>query len=59
MAKVVVPRRNVEMTDLHRRNNIGSGLKMKEKPGVGPSQIIRRKENAALDRKIKSICRGC
>ena len=37
------------MTDLHRRNNIGSGLKMKEKPGVGPSQIIRRKENAALE----------
>ena len=49
MAKVVVSRRNVEMTDFHRRNNIGSGHEMKEQPGVGPSQIIRRKENGALE----------
>jgi FdhD protein len=49
MAKVIVPRRNVEVTDFHRRNNIESGLKMKEQPGIDSGQIIRRKKSGALE----------
>ena len=49
MTKVVVPRRNVEVTDFHRRNNIGSDLKMKEQSGIGSGQIIRRKKSGALE----------
>src|SRR5919197_6284050 len=37
------------MTDFHRRNNIRTGEKMKEQPGIGPGQIIRRKEGGALE----------
>jgi len=49
VAEIIVPRGNVEMTDFHRRNIIRTAAQMKEQPGIGPGQIIRRTKNGALE----------
>jgi FdhD protein len=49
MTDEIVSRRNVQVTDFHRRQQYLKSLHMKEPHSIGPGQIIRRKEDGALE----------
>src|SRR5438093_13183439 len=49
MADKIVPGRNVQVTDFHQRQQYLKTLQMEEAESIGPGQIIRRKEDGALE----------
>ena len=49
MAKEIVSRRNVEMTDFHRRKSISKDRPMKEQHGIGAGSILRRKRDGIFE----------
>jgi FdhD protein len=49
MPDKIVPRRNVQVTDYHRRQQYLKSLQMKDAHSIGPGKIIRRKKDGSLD----------
>src|SRR5207244_6570864 len=49
MPDKIVPRRNVQVTDFHRRQQYLKSLQMKDAHSIGPGKIIRRKNDGSLD----------
>src|SRR6266436_3547154 len=49
MADKIVPRRNVQVTDFHRRQQYLKSLQMKDAHSIGPGKIIRRKQDGSLE----------
>jgi len=49
MPDKIVPRRNVQVTDLHRRQQYLKSLQMKDAHSIGPGKIIRRKNDGSLE----------
>ncbi|MEY2480308.1 MAG: FdhD protein [Verrucomicrobiota bacterium] len=49
VAKKIVAGRNVKMTNLHRRKQYLKTAQMKEEHSIGSGQIIRRKQDGALE----------
>ena len=49
MAHEIVPRRNVQVTDFHQRQQYLKLLQMKDAHSIGPGKIIRRKDDGSLE----------
>ena len=49
MAHEIVPRRNVQVTDFHQRQQYLKSLQMKDAHSIGPGKIIRRKDDGSLE----------
>jgi FdhD protein len=49
MPDKIVPRRNVQVTDFHRQQQYLKSSYMKDPHSIGPGQIIRRKDDGALE----------
>src|SRR5207245_5486678 len=49
MADKIVPRRNVQVTDFHQRQQYLKLLQMKDAHSIGPGKIIRRKDDGSLE----------
>jgi len=49
MAHEIVPRRNVQVTDFHRRQQYLKSSEMKDAHSIGPGKIIRRKDDGSLE----------
>ncbi len=49
MADKIVPRRNVQVIDFHRRQQYLKSLQMKDAHSIGPGKIIRRKQDGSLE----------
>ena len=49
MPDKIVPRRNVQVTDFHRRQQYLKSLQMKDAHSIGPGKIIRRKQDGSLE----------
>src|SRR5207237_10924934 len=49
MTDKIVPRRNVQVTDFHRRQQYLKSLQMKDAHSIGSGKIIRRKNDGSLD----------
>ena len=49
MSDKIVPRRNVQVTDFHRRQQYLKSLQMKDAHSIGPGKIIRRKQDGSLE----------
>jgi len=49
MPDKIVPRRNVQVTDFHRRQQYLKSLQMKDAHSIGPGKIIRRKQGGSLE----------
>lgn len=49
MPDKIVSRRNVQVTDFHRRQQYLKSLQMKDSHSIGPGKIIRRKNDGSLD----------
>jgi FdhD protein len=49
MTDKIVPRRNVQVTDFHRRQQYLKSSEMKDPHSIGPEKIIRRKKDGSLE----------
>jgi FdhD protein len=49
MTDKIVSRRNVQVTDFHRRQQYLKSSEMKDAHSIGPGQIIRRKDDGSLE----------
>jgi len=49
MAHEIVPRRNVQVTDFHQRQQYLKSSQMKDAHSIGPGKIIRRKDDGSLE----------
>jgi FdhD protein len=49
MPDKIVPGRNVQVTDFHRRQQYLKSLQMKDAHSIGPGKIIRRKQDGSLE----------